>query len=150
RGKRRHRTGLDAEGGAQVLRLAEGKAARAADLAVQALEIDRRAFLGRQKEQAVLSVDEKQILGVRTGDLGAQVLRLLDGEERRVLDGRGRNAELGEESEEIVGGGGHYGRIALRRTILACLAFCGSMIFPETGCHFSGSCSAEFARRRDC
>ena len=90
----------------EQLRLAEGKPG-AADPLVQALHVDRGVLLGDEQEDLVLLVLEEEVLGVAAGDRAAQRLALLDGEERRVLRGRGRDAEPVEEGEKVGAGGGH-------------------------------------------
>ena len=63
------------------------------------------------RKTCVLLVLEEEVLGVAAGDLAAQRPALLDGEERRMLDGRGRDAEPVEAGEEIGAAGGH-GRVS--------------------------------------
>ena len=89
----RDRAGHDAEQLGEKLRPAEGEAG-AADPLVQRLHVDLGVLLGDDQEDLVLLVLEEEVLGVAAGDLAAQRLALLDGEERRMLDGRGRDAEL--------------------------------------------------------
>ena len=64
-----------------------------APIRVQVLQVDGR-FLGRDhQEERVLLVLEEQVLGVGARNLAAERLRLLDGEERRMLDRGGGDAE---------------------------------------------------------
>ncbi len=53
---------------------------------MQTLEIDIRVLEGDDEVKRVFLVAQKQVFGVPSRDLPAQILRLLDGEQRRVLD----------------------------------------------------------------
>ena len=91
----------------QRLRLAERDAARCADQAVDRLQVDHRILLRRDEEEIVLLVLEEQVLGVAAIDLAAQRLRIGDGEEGRMRNRLGFDAEVAEIGKKIVGAGGH-------------------------------------------
>ncbi len=109
-GKGRHRARRDTEGFFHQGGLAERESPGGVELFVQALEVDFCLLAGDGQKQPVLAVDQEQIFGMGAGDFAAQMLRFLDAEERRVLDGDGFDAEFGEESEEIGGRRGHEAR----------------------------------------
>ena len=74
---------------------------------MQALEVDVGVFLRDHEETARLSCPQEQVLGVPAGNLAAQRLRLLDGEQRRMADRGVGDPKPVEIGEKVVGGGGH-------------------------------------------
>jgi hypothetical protein len=110
------RTRFDAEDPAQDLGTGEGQAGRA-DQRREGLELDR-AVLGTDDEPELIPlVLEKEILDVAAGNLAAQRLRLLDGEDGRVLGRQGGDPEFAQASEQILRGGGHAAAIAFGRAM---------------------------------
>ena len=75
-GERGNGAGLHAERRPQGLGLAERKPPRRADPAMQPFQVDLRIFLRGDEKQTVLTIDEKEILGVRARNLAAQAARL--------------------------------------------------------------------------
>ena len=81
---------------------------RAADPRVEVLEVDLGILEHDDEEDRVLLVLEEQVLGVGAGNRAAKRPALLDREERRMLDGRGRDVERSEEGEKLGAAGGHF------------------------------------------
>lgn len=73
------------------------------------LQVDHGFLFHGQQEEAVLPVLQEEVLGVASGDLAAQRLRIGDGEERRMRDGFCLDPEPVEIGEQLVWGGGHDG-----------------------------------------
>src|SRR5690606_19735108 len=94
-GQSRDRSGWYAEHLHKQVRLAEAQPRRA-DLLVQALEIDGRMALGDDEEQPALGILEKEVLRMPARKVALQARTFGDREDRLVLDGLDRDAELGE------------------------------------------------------
>src|SRR5262249_60365081 len=89
---------------------AEGEAAGGGEAPVQRLELDRRVLERRDQEQRPLLVLEEEVLGMAARNGSAQLLRLLDGKQRRMRHRRVGDAEPVEEGEEVGRSGGRGGR----------------------------------------
>src|SRR5215813_7115371 len=107
RRERRDRAGLDAERCAQEVGGAEREAAGGGEAPVQRFQLDHRILERRDQEQRPLLVLEEQVLGVAARNGSAQLLRLLDGEQRGMRHRRVGDAEPVEEGEEVGRSGGH-------------------------------------------
>ena len=69
----------------------------------QPLEVDRAILDRHDQPHLFLLVAQEEVLDVVAGQVAAQRLRLLDGEDRRVLDALLGDAELGQPGEELLG-----------------------------------------------
>jgi len=107
RRERRDRAGLDAKRRAHEVGGAEGEAAGGGEAPMQRFQLDHRILERRDQEQCPLLVLEEEVLGMAARNGSAQLLRLFDGEQRRVRHRRVGDAEPVEEGEEIGRGGGH-------------------------------------------
>ena len=67
---------------------------------MQGLEVDARIFQRRDEPELALLAFQKQVLGVRAGNLAAQRARIFHREQRRMLDGLRFDAERGKMAEE--------------------------------------------------
>ena len=85
----------------QAIGAAEGEAAGAQDLA-QALEVDGAILQRHDQPHLLLLVAQEEVLDVMAGQVAAQRLGLLDGEDRRMLDGAMGDAQLVEAGEELL------------------------------------------------
>ena len=71
-------------------------------------EVDPRILEADDQPDRTLLVLEKQVLAMAAGDLAAQRAGLLDGEDGRVIAGRGLDAEAREAGHEVGAGGGIF------------------------------------------
>jgi hypothetical protein len=68
---------------------------------VHALEVDHGFLAQHQQEQAALLVFDEEVLGMAAGDFAAQVPRVVDCEQRRMVDGLGVDAERRQIGKQI-------------------------------------------------
>lgn len=110
--QRRHRSGLDAEHLAQELGPAEGEPRRAQRLG-ETVEVNPLLVAAGDEPETALPVLEEQVLAVRAGEVAGVLLRFLDREDGRVVEGLGLDAQRRKVGQDLGAGIKHLTRSLL-------------------------------------
>ena len=87
----------------QQFRRPERNAPLRPDFLMHPLEVDRCLFAQDEQEKAAFLVLDEQVFGVAARNVAAQNPRILNREQRRMIDGLGLDAERGQIGEQIFG-----------------------------------------------